>query len=315
MNEPVFSRQEQGVVYLFSRYWQQIPEFRDKRVTTVQVRFPDASMTDTTTGASEAIEFEYNLSKFYKHAPKDLRKPGDLKRLAGYKALYIVYWDQDTDEKELRRRIRRHFTGKVVFVCVNRYFTPSIKPGPDRLLASWEFSRTKRFRETYSYTAIRRDAARLQRKGVLEPFKVRKGLYRVAGFNKRWSEFIECDHWRTIHFYTTGGFGDESVPSRLFVKPTGCKRFSGCFDIKYAFATRKGGKDLKDFWRKYYFYPFDDYYHDSICLVYSQFRELSYDQGVRLYRYLKGKRYWLRQTSELIKSEHRTVVDRIAGCR
>jgi hypothetical protein len=43
MEEPIFSRQEQGVVYLFSRYWTEIEAFKNKRITEIQVRFPDAT--------------------------------------------------------------------------------------------------------------------------------------------------------------------------------------------------------------------------------------------------------------------------------
>jgi len=106
--EPVFSRQEQGVVYLFSRYWQDMPAFTGKRTCNIQMRFPDASIKDITTGADEAIEFEYVLSSF-KHV-----KRSDWKTLKAYDSLYIVYWEQDADESGLRRKIREHFAGDVV---------------------------------------------------------------------------------------------------------------------------------------------------------------------------------------------------------
>ncbi len=314
MEEPIFSRQEQGVVYLFSRYWQRIGAFKNKRISTIQLRFPDASMTDKT-GAAEAIEFEYNLSKFYDHAPHDLRKPGDLKKLEeGYAALYIVYWDEDASVKELRKRIRRHFTGKVIFVRLSDYFSPLIKRGPDRLLAYWEFSRTKHFEEVYSFAVISDKTARLKRNGILAPLKVQKGVYRVAGFNKENAEFIECDHWNRIHFYTTSHL--VTVPSRLFVRPTGSKRFIGCFEIKDAFTTinaRKGRKCLDDYSRKYYFYPYSPDYEWSTCVVYSRFTELGGEQGDDLYRYLKRKGYWLGQASEVIDDDDVRGIKKIVG--
>jgi hypothetical protein len=119
--EPIFSKQEQGVVYLFSRYWREIPAFRDKRIYDIQMRFPDASMEDTRTGADEAIEFEYALSSF-NHQTR-----ADRKTLAEYDSLYIVYWEQDVDEKKLCRTIKEHFAGEVNCVCLKRYFRPCVE--------------------------------------------------------------------------------------------------------------------------------------------------------------------------------------------
>ena len=63
--EPMFSRQEQAVVYLVSRHWDDIPDSRGKELAMIQMRFPDASMVEkgkaAGTGHDEAIEFEYAL--------------------------------------------------------------------------------------------------------------------------------------------------------------------------------------------------------------------------------------------------------------
>jgi hypothetical protein len=72
MEEPIFSRQEQGVVYLFSRYWREIDGFQNKRITEIQVRFPDATMMP---GADvwEAIEQPQFLLCACSKGPKNTR--------------------------------------------------------------------------------------------------------------------------------------------------------------------------------------------------------------------------------------------------
>ena len=250
MNEPIFSRQEQAVVYFFSRYWEKIKDFQNKRICDIQTHFPDCSLE----GREEAIEFEYNLCSFYSHVTpeKYCRKSKPLTMLEeeGYRVLYIVYWEQDTDKETLRDEIRmRGFTGKVVFVCLHDYFSPSVEKGEDCLHTSWVFSptRTKDSKEVYSLRAIKEDTKQLIKKRVVEQLTVEKGLYRVAGFHMANAAFIECDHWKRIHFYTTTRFGEDSIPSRLFVKPTGCRRFSGCFEVTDAFTANNGGKLLEDY--------------------------------------------------------------------
>ena len=57
--EPIFSRQEQRVVYLFSRYWEQIDEFKNKRIYNIHTHFPDFSVEDIGNGAVEAEHTEH----------------------------------------------------------------------------------------------------------------------------------------------------------------------------------------------------------------------------------------------------------------
>jgi hypothetical protein len=94
MNEPVFSRQQQAVVCLFSRHWEKIPLFRNKQPCRIDTHFPDFTMEDQDSGSEEAIEFEYALSDF--NRIRDLRKPKD----EGIGVLYIVYWDEDANRDE-----------------------------------------------------------------------------------------------------------------------------------------------------------------------------------------------------------------------
>lgn len=309
--EPILGRQEQAVVYFFSRYWDRIPAFKDKWVYNIHTHFPDASMQDQNTWDLEAIEFEYALSSFGHHL-----NPADRKTLKDYKSLYIVYWDEDADKEALRKEIKgKGITARVEFVCLWDYFSPAIIRESDRLEAYWEFCDSKCFDEIYPYHELEAAMKALEDDGDIRCLTVNSNLYRVAGFNKSRADFIECDHWKRIHFYTTTGFHDDCVPSRLLVKPTGSGRFIGCFEVQHAFKiTRKTSDRLTDFFRKHYFYPYHSDYRDSTCLVYSAFTALNADQGVAIYEYLDDQGYALRQASEMIEdARHRRRIDKIVG--
>lgn len=313
--EPLFARQEQAVVYFFCRYWDQIAAFHDKWVYDIQVHFPDASMEDQRTGDLEAIEFEYALSSFDHHY-----KSADRKKLKEFKSLYIVYWDEDTDKEELREDIKeKGVAARVEFVCLGQHFSPGIEREADRLGAYWEFRPTKCFSEVYPFKEIEAVTKALVKDSIIQPLKVNDDLYRVAGFNKSNADFIECDHWKRIHFYTTTHFHDDCVPSQLFVKPTGSGCFSGCFEVRHAFRILKVKDErLTDYFRKFYFYPYEEYEPEDLlrhtCLVYSGFTELDVEQGVEIYDYLSDKGYALRQASELVEdSRHRRRIDKIVA--
>jgi hypothetical protein len=311
-HEPIFTRQEQGVVYLFSRYWQDMDEFRGKRISRIHTHFPDFYVEDLITGAEEAIEFEYALSDFRSHL-------GDLRHLYDHeiRLLYIVYWDRDDNEKELRRSIRgrgrkNDFNGKVKFICLKDYFGAGVEPGPDRLSTSWLFSK-KHLPKAYSFSSIDEDTTRLETQGILKrlwPDK-RQPLYRASGFNKIGAEYIECAHWKRIHFYTTSRIAADKIPSKLLLRPTGCPYFSGYFAIRYGFFIDKGSRQLPDYFKNYYFYPYYDHYKESTCLVYSDFKELTHDQGGKLYRFLKDRVRLDVRGSKLIDPDDNDRIDRI----
>ena len=51
-----------------------------------------------------------------------------------------------------------------------------------------------------------------------------------------------------------------------------------------------------------------------MCLVYSDFTELNYDQGIALYDYLESEGYALRHASELITGrKHIRRINKIVG--
>lgn len=308
--EPIFTRQEQGVVYLFSRYWHKIEQFRGKRISRIHTHFPDFSFQDD--GAEEAIEFEYGLGDFYSHIP------GDVRKLKKWKIgrLYVVYWDEDTDKEQLRLEVKERFKGELVLVCLKDYFSPCVTPEKDRLVPTWVFAQCRQpLRYVYSFDSIVRDAKRLTAEGNFRRLEPAKRLYRIAGFNRESASFVELDHWETVHLYLTYRFGADRIPSKLLVKRSGYEHFSGFFQVDHAFHILKSSELVSDFFRQYYFFPYEHYFRDTYtCLVYSCFHKLSYAQGRRLFQYLKKRRFAFRQSSELIDDDGDvSEVDRIIG--
>ena len=162
--EPIFARQEQAVVYFFSRYWQEIEPFCHKRLDDIQTRFPDASMEDPRTGDWEAIEFEYALGNVCTHfrPGKNFKATTNTLRDEEYNSLYIVYWEEDTDTKEVRKHIKLRCKKrcpklkKVEFLDISKYFSPRIQPESDCLGTYWEFApdAEKRSDEVYPFEEI-----------------------------------------------------------------------------------------------------------------------------------------------------------------
>jgi hypothetical protein len=318
--EPIFSRQEQGVVYLFSRYWNRMREFKDKKILRIHVHFPDFTIA-TEDGQPEAVEFEYGLSDFWPHLNSRLRKR---LRDLGCKHLYIVYWDDTGDEQELRRQIRRRFSGKVDFVCLKNTFTAVVARREETaaLHPSWRFSKnggTERSKSLYSLAAIGRSLDRLEQRGIVLPAERCDGLYRTIGFDESGSNYIECEHWRCIHLFSTRTkFGDDSIPSRLLVRPNGCEYFDGCFEMKRAFKIAKKERDdseLPEFFSKFYFYDYKENYRDAVekwtFFVYSDFHKFDRALGKKLFKKLSSRHYRFGVRSSLmIEPRDSPVIDR-----
>jgi len=311
-SEPIFSRQEQGVVYLFSRYWDRIDEFKGKRLLRIHTRFPDFSIVNEG-DEDEAIEFEYGLDAFRSHMGECLKKLEE----DGYRRLYIVYWDDTCDEKDISEKIKQAgFAGMVRCFCLKNCFSARVRR-EDRsapLRASWTFTdgcNGPKGEEAYSFGHIKRSVEQLE--GAIERLDINPELYRTIGFNKGGSEFIECDHWRSIHFFTTPTrFQEGSIPGKLFVKPSGCEYFDGYFDVKMAFKIRNACKPIEQFFKEYYFYEFDDYYvRSSTCFVYSDFKPFPRQQGNALFRVLSHKYNLGVRGSMKIRSEDNRQIDSI----
>jgi hypothetical protein len=309
--EPIFTRQEQGVVYLFSRYWSRMEAFKNKRICNIHTHFPDFSIEDIDSGAEEGIEFEYGLNDFRSHLHGDLKKLNE----NGVRVLHIVYWEEDIDRDKMQGWIRKQFTGKVLFLCLSRFFSPCVEPDSDSnsLCATWVFHPTKQIKEAYPFVQIEKDTKTLFCQGTFEELNFNRGLYRTIGFNKNNSDFIEWDHWKAIHFFTTHTpFHRNNIPSRLLVKPNGYQSFSGYFDIQYTFAIKKGIEPVKKYFQDFYFYPYQSGYKTSTCFVYSRFKEFSYEKGIELFRYLKPKYALDVRGSRMIQDvEHIKAINRI----
>jgi hypothetical protein len=230
--------------------------------------------------------------------------------------LYVVYWDEDTDKEQLRHEVREHFKGELVLVCLKDYFSPCVTRDKDRLSPTWVFApRRPSPADVYSFESIVQDTNRLIAEGNFRRLGLHKGLYRIAGFNRKSASFVELDHWTTIHLYLTSRFGEDSIPSKLLVRPSGCECFSGFFEIEHAFHIAKGGEPAREFFGRYYFFPYEGYFKDTYtCLIYSRFKSLSYEQGCSLYRCLKKRGFAFRQASELVDDDDDVrEVDRIIG--
>ncbi len=308
--EQIFSRQEQAIVYLFSRYWERIPEFKTKKIIRIHTHFPDFSISNAA-GESEAIEFEYGLCAFRSHLHGT-----SLKNLwdEGVRKLYIVYWEHNDDKDDLRAEVRRRARFNVDFVCLRDWFQAEVRkiPGADGLGAFWRFTqrRGRSPKKAYSLSAI--VGAMEKVKSSIDEFDVRKGLYRVIGFNTSGAEFIDCDHLEQIHFFTTTTrFARDRIPSRLFMKSTGCRYFNGYFDIRAAFqiVQKNKNRSWKTFVADYYFERWARYIGEEKCFV-GSFTGLPYDKGKAIYDALEkgGYRLGIRGS---IAIEKAAVVDRI----
>ena len=76
------------------------------------------------------------------------------------------------------------------------------------------------------------------------------------------------------------------------MKSTGCKYFSGYFDIKVAFGVVKAGKSVKKFVADCYFDKWAQVMGDEKCFV-GEFKRLDYEQGKDLYDRLVKRGYRL----------------------
>ena len=181
------------------------------------------------------------------------------------------------------------------------------------LRTAWTFCPTKETAEAYSFHRIDADTKTLLREGDFDALSIQGGLYRTIGFNKDNSDYIECDHWRKIHLFTTRTPLDaDNIPAKLFVKPNAHDAFVGYFDVEHAFYINKGSEAVKEYFKNYYFYPYYPGYRESTCFVYSQFKPFSYEQGAALCKYLKPK-YAIdkRGSKKIWDAKHIEEIDRI----
>ena len=119
------------------------------------------------------------------------------------------------------------------------------------------------------------------------------------------NEFISTPLWASV----TIAFLTASLSSRPEADVLRAVRGSDAFKI-----TEDSSELLTDFFRKYYFCPYSDYYMDPVCLVYSSFTSLNAEQGTSIYDFLSEEDYALKQASELIEdSRHKKRIDKIVA--
>jgi hypothetical protein len=230
--------------------------------------------------------------------------------------LWIVYWEDDYDRERLAKEIQKYDI-TATFVCLRESYKARVKQFPNAPWQPfWEFS-AKDAPEAYQRAGLERKVSSLG--DSIERLEVEPQLYRTMGFNTRNSEFVECEHWGTIHFYTTGTrMNDGSIPSKLFMKPTGCKFYSGFFAIRSAFKVIKATPELKRLFEEFYFYEYDPKWHHGTvakCFV-CDFKTFSREKGERLYQRLDKLDYHLKaMTPPIIHQRHKRLVDDIIAER
>ena len=325
-DEPVFSMQEQAVVYLFSRYWEREVfgnSFKGKKVTRIHTHFPDFSI-ENAQGKAEGIEFEYGLKAFHSHLNKGLTKlTSECRRKLkdeGIRVLYIIYWDHNEDIATIKKAVRQ--SGIVPrFICFKEYFEAGVARGlkGDPLRTFWRYSEEP-LEDAYPIKKIQDAANALTKEREITELTIDKSrqLYRTLGWDKKGSDFNECDHWEKIHFFTaTTRMAHDAVPRRLFLKPNGYQHFIGYFDMKRAFKLERVGKGVRQFFKDYYFYDYNpQYHHDREKWFVCSFKRLDYEQGRALFEFLKKKGYKVGvRSSVLIEKKDNARINKIIEAR
>ncbi len=275
---------EQGVVYLFSRYWKQIPIFQKNifSIEKIQTRFPDALYYDKNENLG-GIEFEHDLSKFLEHLSKKIKYPDFKKKVIPVNGFYdifkpkatlfVVYWNEDKTEKEIenefKKKERRY---KIVFLNLSKLFKHVIskKNSPSLTFHTNHVNKSSYLK----FTAIKREFTTLKERKLVEIAKSSNNPIRIMGYNPKAAEDISLAHWNLMKFYTTKGKIWNSKESYqlivlrdkndnlLVIKPE--------FLFKY---TEKSDKVIQKFFDKYYFIGKLAYWDDftiPYCVIYDE---------------------------------------------
>lgn len=283
-NEPLIYT-EQGIVYLFSRYWPKIDALKSKikEITDAHTHFPDFYYNDNECG----IEFEYKLSGFRSHFKEISKLVKD-----GVKKILVIYWEEDTDPLEIQKAIEKKGI-KCEIISLKDHFEPIIqkkKNGP--LNTYWMFkpSINVALEQPYNLNQISNDIKELEENGIIESLDVNKNLYRTLGWDNTHSDNIDLMHWKYIHFLTTTSpFREESIPLKILVKPKGYNRIIGVFEVNSCFKILRNDKNLKSFFNNYYFYEYNKEYLKSKCFIVNGLITLDKDLGKDLYNLLIDK--------------------------
>lgn len=291
--------EEQGVVYLFGRYWEQIKKRgknKDKlaivsAIQSVNTRFPDCTYY-TKDGKTGRIEFKYKKSDFlkcYRNRLDDLSNPGGYNDYDRHLPFLVIFWlDDCVLTKPNKKKIKKH---KIRFINLSDEFDHTINKETSALISFLMFGKNRK-RAPYNYKQIE---SHLKKVGIKDKEllkKIDKSYIRVLGHDaKDGAGNAEIEHWKNIHMYTTRGknkFLKGKIPIRIFFVPKDRKDVVAYITPKYRFWVTNNFKGkLKSFYHKFYMfepYPDDEEGH---CIIYDKFKFV--ENGRQLFRELKKK--------------------------
>ena len=308
--------EEQGVVFLFSRYWDKIKKMgtlENQRIfstinsiKSINVQFPDGSY-HTKNGKLGGIEFKEKKSKFL----KDYCKKGKFPKLTNFRESYdhsdydkktpllFVYWLDDNPSKYQVQKLIKNFN--IRFINLSEEFEPAVKKSKFGLSTFLKFKGNKKFKsEKATYKNIENSAERLESKGIIKLNKPNEDYVKVLGHDsKGGADDIDIRQWRLIHMYTTTGknkFAKNKPPSRIFFVPRGENGIIGYIKPKLMFSINdrnKTKKWLAKFYKNHYFFkPYKD--EEGYCIIYNKFELLEKGKGIKLFEEIKKvtKKRW-----------------------
>jgi len=295
-NEPlVFT--EQGVVYLFSKYWEQIPRFTKiiNRITCAHTHYPDFRFIGRDNN-NWGLEFEYKLSGFSEHLSD--RCFGKLKE-EEIKKMLIVYWIEDSSTETIKKRLSKHkIRGE--FICLKDEFNPILVKSDKSLLGFW--SRNKHGSCQLNYKKNKKVLSKLVKDKQVNIMLPNRDIWRTIGWNETVSGKLSYDHWKKLFLLTVPnkkGFRKETIPKRLYLKPKGTDKIIGYFEIDFAFSSKHKSKKLEVWFRDNYYFSFKEI-EGSICFIYKKFHNLSKRDGETIYSLLKIKGLFNNSTTSRI---------------
>lgn len=206
---------EQGVVYLFTRYWKKIPELKNqiKEIYKMQTRFPDCLFINNN-GNLNGIEFEFNLSGFKAHIEKRY-KFGTNKKITGLKNFInkvrpkgyflIIYWNEDIDINIIKNKLKKYNRDlRFKFVNLSKFFIPIIKRKDDINYPLIFFTKKSKLTKM-NFKKIEKDFKSISKKGLINNEKDtnEKKNIRIIGYDPKRANDIQLSHWNLISFFTT----------------------------------------------------------------------------------------------------------------
>lgn len=291
---------EQGVVYLFSKYWESIPELSENihEMQQVQTRFPDAIYTNKN-GKLGGIEFETALSGFKDHYTRKINCEYNCgrKEVVGIKGfidqykpskLIIVYWIEDIKRTTITKEIRKINRNIVVkFVNLSRYFYSSIIENTPML----KFGHSK----NQMFENIGSDYNKLMRSKLVCEFpNDKENNIRIIGYNPAEANDIPLGVWSNVKYFSTNSRMKKVKFNMLILKDPNDNFL--LVKPKHAFGySEKGNKRIKEFHNKYYLsgrLSDSNDFTEPYFVIYEKCKFLAKDQGGSglKYKILRSKR-------------------------